>query len=292
MSKYACMLAKKFEDRYLRRMSKIIIDDKKDGVRCLGFVSYSAVKLFSRAMNRMPNFELVFSEELSRLRSKAHYSDFVIDGEIKGSSWSETMIAKGRGGYRERKNIKLFTFDIIPRDLWEEQGRSLPQISRREMLDDLFRKVRLSSVVHLPYTVTTNKEYISKAFESALERGEEGIMIKDADAPYQWKRSPYWLKLKEMITLDLEVREVLRGEGRHRNRMGSLYIAGYDEDGNFVSGNVGTGFSDEEREYFWRHRDSMIGIIVEVHAQSISTNLRDDALSLRMPRFVRIREDK
>jgi DNA ligase-1 len=121
----------------------------------------------------------------------------------------------------------------------------------------------------------------------AVAGGYEGIMIKDPEAPYECKRSAAWIKLKPFIEVSLEVVDVEEGTGRNIGRLGAIVCQGVD-DGKTIRVNVGSGFSDSDRDVYWDSRDSLLGQIVEVRADAITRN-QDGTYSLRFPRFLRFR---
>jgi DNA ligase-1 len=121
----------------------------------------------------------------------------------------------------------------------------------------------------------------------AVAGGYEGIMIKDPDAGYECKRSVAWLKLKPFIEVSLEVTDVEEGTGRNVGRLGAIVCQGVD-DGKTIKVNVGSGFSDSDRDVYWSSRDSLLGQIVEVRADAVTQN-QDGTYSLRFPRFLRFR---
>jgi DNA ligase-1 len=120
-----------------------------------------------------------------------------------------------------------------------------------------------------------------------VTQGYEGIMIKDVDAPYECKRSTSWLKQKPFIEVSLEVTDVEEGTGRNIDKLGALVCSGVD-DGKTIEVNVGSGFSDVNRDEFWLCRDTLPGQVVEVRADAITQN-QDGTYSLRFPRFLRFR---
>jgi DNA ligase-1 len=121
----------------------------------------------------------------------------------------------------------------------------------------------------------------------AVAGGYEGIMIKDPEAGYECKRSVAWLKLKPFIEVSLEVVDVEEGTGRNVGRLGAIVCQGVD-DGKTIRVNVGSGFSDSDRDSYWTSRDSLFGQIVEVRADAVTQN-QDGTYSLRFPRFLRFR---
>jgi DNA ligase-1 len=121
----------------------------------------------------------------------------------------------------------------------------------------------------------------------AVAGGYEGIMIKDPEAQYECKRSVAWLKLKPFIEVSLEVIEVEEGTGRNIGRLGALVCEGVD-DGKSIKVNVGSGFSDNDRDSFWNASSEVVGQIVEVRADAVTQN-QDGSYSLRFPRYLRFR---
>jgi DNA ligase-1 len=124
--------------------------------------------------------------------------------------------------------------------------------------------------------------------EDAVADGFEGIMIKDLDAPYECRRSSFWMKWKPTISVDLTVVGMEEGTGRNAGRLGALICEGIDNERN-ICVNVGSGLSDSDRDVFWASRDSIVGHLVEVQADAVTQN-QDGTYSLRFPRFQRFRD--
>jgi DNA ligase-1 len=90
--------------------------------------------------------------------------------------------------------------------------------------------------------------------------------------------------------VDLVVVGVEEGTGKNQGRLGALVCSGVDH-GKTIEVNVGSGFSDVERDGFWADRDLVVGRTVEVLADAVTQN-QDGSYSLRFPRFLRFRDDK
>jgi DNA ligase 1 len=69
--------------------------------------------------------------------------------------------------------------------------------------------------------------------------------------------------------------------------LGALVCEGTD-DGRDIVVNVGSGFSDNDREAYWTARDEVVSKVVEVRADAITQN-QDGTYSLRFPRFLTFR---
>jgi DNA ligase-1 len=115
----------------------------------------------------------------------------------------------------------------------------------------------------------------------AIAGGYEGIMLKDPLAHYECKRSVAWLKLKPFIEVSLTVVATEEGTGKNVGKMGALVCEGID-DGKTIRVNVGSGFTDTQRDDFWNCRAD--GHVVEVRADAVTQN-QDGTYSLRFPRF-------
>jgi len=130
-------------------------------------------------------------------------------------------------------------------------------------------------------------DVMNRFAQDAVRDGYEGIMIKDVDAPYECRRSSFWMKWKPTITVDLNIVGFEEGTGRNAGRLGAIICEG-DDNGRFIHVNVGSGLSDSDRDEYWSARDSLLGRVVEVQADAVTQN-QDGSYSLRFPRFLRFR---
>ena len=124
---------------------------------------------------------------------------------------------------------------------------------------------------HTPYTRTDpSAEIIREALKTAVSFGYEGLVLRQGDK---------WLKVKPVETYDVKVTGIIEGTGKHKGRMGALMTD---------MGKVGTGFTDADRETFWRTGGGGLPeILIEVECMQLTP-----AGKFRHPRFVRIRYDK
>jgi DNA ligase-1 len=191
----------------------------------------------------------------------------------------------------------LHLFDIVPLDKFQEGKFAVKQRDRTAWLKQWYEDnmTKLPNVTVLDHAVVDldtdqGQKLFSMYNKSAVENGYEGIMIKDLNADYECKRSTAWLKLKPFIEVSLEVVNVEEGTGRNVGRLGAFVCAG-DDDGKRIQVNVGSGFSDSNRDSFWASHvelDNIVGQIIEVRADAVTQN-QDGSYSLRFPRFLRFR---
>jgi DNA ligase-1 len=301
---FSCQLATSCEDRPQMK-GEMRLEPKLDGVRVLMWCAYdksndaTAVVAYSRNGKVFDNFghiESQISNQLKHISKITGYNSFFLDGEVVGKSFNELMrVARKKDGVAATDSV-FHIFDFIPHVNFKE-GHWNDQLHKRlSVLDKMKRFIDKMPSVEYPDHLIVNldtsqgRNQMERYAKDCVNDGYEGIMIKSMEAPYECKRSTFWMKWKPVITVDLQIVQVEQGTGKNSQRMGAFVCEGID-DGKFISVNVGSGVSDEERESYWDNRESLIGRTVEILCDSVSQN-QDSTYSLRFPRFVRFRDDK
>jgi DNA ligase-1 len=293
---FECQLSHDSANHESKVCGKKMIEVKLDGVRVLTVVYPDGrVDQFSRNGKELLNFGHI-KEQFAKVANKLN-SPTVFDGEIMSSSFQDLMKQVHRKENVTAGDAVLHLFDIIPLDKFQEGKFAVKQSGRTAWLKQWYEEHMnlLPNVTVLDHAVVDlDTEHGQKLFsmynKSAVENGYEGIMIKDLNASYECKRSTAWLKLKPFIEVSLEVVNVEEGTGRNVGRLGAFVCAGND-DGKRIKVNVGSGFSDSNRDSFWASHvesDNIVGQIVEVRADAVTQN-QDGSYSLRFPRFLRFR---
>jgi DNA ligase-1 len=308
---FGCQLATNSEGRPEMKGTKRL-EPKLDGVRALFMVIPSddgeiTTICFSRNGKQFDNFghieEQIRDNYTTIVRAcvgvdqgRSLINGFVLDGEVIGNTFQELMRQARRKSDVQADDSVFNIFDIIPLQDFR-RGHWNAQLRKRIALLDNMRPVihNMPNVELLPHIMVdldtaAGKDQLMRYAKDNVNAGFEGIMIKELEAPYQCKRSTDWMKWKPTITVDLEVIGVEEGTGRNLGRLGALVCAGVD-DGKEISVNVGSGFSDGDRDDYWTNRNLVIGRTCEVLCDVITQN-QDGTYSLRFPRFVRFRDDK
>ena len=260
-------------------------------------VTGDVVNLYSRNGKPMDNFPQVVEAIEANRRLFQHGANmggrFVLDGEIVGRSFQELMKQAHRKSDAKTEHMVYHVFDIIPLDDFERGHWNAQQHKRLALLDRARETLTAEDLVQVMpgMDVDLDKaeghDVMRRFAEASVEQGYEGIMIKSLDAPYICKRSDSWMKWKPTITVDLTIVGFEEGTGRNEGRLGAIIYEGVDNERN-IRVNVGTGYSDKDRDEFWAARDRLLGVIGEVQADAVTQN-QDGSYSLRFPRHVRFR---
>ena len=293
---FTCMLAHDSANHEKKLTGEKLLDYKLDGVRVLAIydADTDAVTMYSRNGKQFHNFTHIEKEIVDTLASKFTES-MVLDGEMVSSSFQALMKQVHRKDNVEATDAKFALFDVLTLKEFKQGKSKLGCWDRHQQLQDLLADAKTDSNIFVVDKVEcdfdtdegqkTFKEYNA----TAIEKGFEGIMIKDRNAPYECKRSHYMLKAKPFIEVSLEVVATEEGTGRNEGKLGALICEGTDDE-KFIKVNVGSGLTDDNRDEFWASKEKLIGQIVEVRADAITKNQdADNEWSLRFPRFLRFR---
>lgn len=211
-----------------------LVESKFDGYRVLVRIEGDAVQIFTRNGNDWTRKLRPLAQTVGALGVTRAW----LDGEIvvlDDNGVPNLHRLQNAIDSAQASDIVLFAFDIPY--LGDSDLRDLPLRARRELLQQLLEgresaQLRLSQVID-----ATPDELLS----AACKLGLEGVMVKNADAPYVSGRTESWLKLKCQLRQEFVVLGYTPRTGAARD-IGSLLL-GYYEDGVLHgAGAVGTGW--------------------------------------------------
>ncbi|GIF18889.1 DNA ligase-1 [Actinoplanes tereljensis] len=279
------------------------VDVKLDGIRIQVHRSGDEVAVFSRSLDditgRMP--EVVAAVRALPLR------EAVLDGEAmtlgadgRPRPFQETSSRAATRGATTAALVPYF-FDLLHldgTDLLDEPGRV-----RWAALSDA-----LPAGLLVGRSTVTSEQEAAAAFAAALAAGQEGVVIKALEAPYDvGRRGSAWVKVKPRHTLDLVVLAVEWGHGRRKGWLSNLHLGALDPaTGGFVMlGKTFKGLTDEllrwQTERFQQLRTEDDGWVVRVRPEQVVEIAFDGVqtsprypggVALRFARVLRYREDK
>ena len=295
---FTCQLATDSEKHTAKMTGLKRIEQKLDGVRVLAVITKTTVNLYSRNGKPFDNFPHIV-ESLEDIKNKFARTfqswphGFILDGEIIGESFQALMKQAQRKTDVQTDGMIYSVFDWLPLADFErgfsnaQQQKRLDRLEEYRAVFDSTDCVRLMDGIEVNLDTAEGHDVMRRYAEDSVAAGFEGIMIKDLDAPYECRRSTFWMKWKPTITVDLNIVGFEEGTGRNAGRLGAIICEGVDNDRR-INVNVGSGLSDANRDEYWSARDQLLGDVVEVEADAVTQN-QDGTYSLRFPRFVRFR---
>ncbi|MCW2849066.1 MAG: ATP-dependent ligase [Marmoricola sp.] len=277
------------------------VDTKLDGIRIQVHKHADEVLVFTRSLEeiggRLP--------EVVEATRALPATDLILDGEALSldetgrprpfqDTASTTATRSGATG------IQPFFFDLLL-----HEGDSLIEAPTSERLD------RLDSVVpeslRVRRLVTDSPEEAQSFFGRAVAEGQEGVIIKRLDAPYDaGRRGSAWVKVKPRHTLDLVVLAVEWGSGRRQGWLSNIHLGALGPDGTPVMlGKTFKGMTDEmlawQTERFLALETSREGHVVHLRPEQVVEIAFDGVqrstrypggVALRFARVLRYRDDK
>ena len=265
------------------------LSQKLNGNRCV-FVNG---KMMSRQGKEFTGLDHILSDI-----QKVVDNGIVLDGELVGKNeeglsdsanfQKSTGIANSKDA--DKTSLKYVIFDTLRLEEFQNGKSEYTYKIRRQLLlklKETIAKHNLKNieVVQMFYEGTDQTE-IDKWLDYCEEHDYEGCMI-NLDSPYECKRVKSLQKAKMFKDIDLRCISVNEAiTGKYKGTLGS--IACKYKNGTV---DVGSGFSDEQRNYYFNNPNEIVGKIVTVKYKEATTN-KNGGESLQFPVFVTVRFDK
>jgi bifunctional non-homologous end joining protein LigD len=221
---------------------------KWDGVRAICQSEPGRMRLYSRnLLDITPRYP-----ELGRLNRALSHHRAVLDGEVVAldaegrpsfGALQRRMHVTGESTVRRLARDTPVTYVVF--DLLWLDGHSLMDLPYEE------RRARLAELDlgdgerwRVPDYVVGRGAQLLAATE---QQGLEGVIAKRLDSVYEpGRRSPSWVKVKNLYRQEVVVGGWVPGDGRRRDRIGALLAGVWDNGELRHIGRVGTGFTEKE----------------------------------------------
>jgi DNA ligase-1 len=215
----------------------------------------------------------------SRLGNLFHAPDWFVQGlpdtPLDGELWLGRKKFQRTVGIVRRqdksdhwKEIRYVVFDAPKLEKGFEQ--------RLELVREIVETNKPAYALAHEHERCKGLDHLRKELARLEALGGEGLMMRKAGSRYESGRSATLLKVKSFFDAEARVLKHLEGAGRHKGRLGALFVE--MADGTTFS--VGTGFSDAERE-----NPPPVGSLITYRYQELS-----EAGVPRFPSYVAVRE--
>lgn len=268
-------LANKFDPKYLEKYKddKWFISRKYDGVRIIAKVNLKneTIKYFSRIgkENKLLDF-LTKSIDFKTLKKniKTDYTEFILDGEIiymdKNEENFKKIMEVIKNPERDQSNLRYIIFDFLTVQEFEKAKGKVLLSDRMDKVNKYFGTK--NGMFYPIKQVLYNSENLNMMNEKVKKYNWEGLMLR-RNIGYEGKRSNNLLKVKKFEDAEFKVIKILETEIRVINKitnkeekiktLGSVVI-------DFNDVKVGSGFSEEQRKYYYEHPEELIGKTITV----------------------------
>lgn len=254
--------------------SEVAVSLKLDGIRCSWLIKDGKAIAKTRqnkiiqGMNELTKaIEEVFGEQ-----------DLFVDGELLATNEeglsSEDLFKKTSAIVNSKglkKDLTFVAFDIVSLEDYNNKSNNTPFLERREQLE-CYVGLKNELVKLAPmYFITDSIDRIYEKLDEVVKDNCEGLMLNKINGFYEFKRTKQLLKVKKFNEGDVLVTDILEGEGRLEGTLGKIEVQ-FRYKGDVYTNNIGSGFSDEEREYYWEHKEELIGKVVTIKYFEITKN--------------------
>lgn len=288
---FPCMLAQ--ANKYLDRIKfPAIAQTKMDGMRANILIEKNNITVYSRNGKEIQTF--------GRFDGLTDLKNIVLDGELLVVDKNKPLDRKTGNGIinkaiisdkrkttvleSETEMFKIILWDVIDLDAWKTGYYSEPYIERLDRLKSM-KKDNRYGLVNSQTVEDINSAF--KLFKNLLKEGQEGLILKNMNMPWEDKRSYDMVKMKEVKEIDLLVVDWVPGTGKYEGMLGALKCR--NKDGT-IEVNVGSGFLDNDRRELTPK--NTIGKICAVKYNDLIVDKTRKSKSLFLPIFQEIRQDK
>ena len=279
------MLANKFKGEL---KEPVQVSLKLDGIRCSALID-DDIKFLSRQGK-----EITGLNQIKSALENMNLKGYMLDGELIRINHDNlpseenfkltTSIVSSKE--EDKQGLEYVIFDIVPLEDYKKRECKLIFAKRKKMIKDLIKENDFVRMVPV-YANTNSTEQISEILHEVEQQGQEGLMLNTLTGLYSFgKRSNDLLKVKTFNTCDIFCTGVEEGTGKYAGTLGAILC---DYKGYKLK--VGSGLTEEQRQYFWDHPSKIINKIVEIKYFEESSD-KDGNLSLRFPVFIQVRDDK
>ena len=292
---YPCMLCSAFDEKLVKKIKfPAIVQKKEDGMRFNAIVKNGAVEFRSRngkEIQLLGNLEQEFL-------TMAAGNNVVFDGELLVANEDGTIADRQTGnGILNKANKGTITPDLakmVRAQIWDmiDYDKFLAGVDNTPYIDRWNKLLACSNtsdgkIGYVETIIVASIEAAEKQFQSYLEDGFEGIILKDASAIWEDKRSKKQVKFKGEEEADLLVVGVYEGEpgSKYEGMIGGISVQSRE---GILKVNVGSGFNDEQRK---QDPALLMNKIVSVKYNMRIKNKQGEE-SLFLPIFIEVREDK
>jgi DNA ligase-1 len=286
---FSVALADKYEPKLVDWKDGWYVSRKIDGVRCVGIVDGSGNTTFYSRTGKMFDTLDIVGGGIKAL----NITNVVFDGELclvddEGNEDFQGVMKELKKKDHTIQNPSFKIFDMISHDeFYSKKGQSSkPYSIRYNNFREVMKHNTCACLSVLGQELIKDDDHFQEWVKKGTDYGWEGVMLR-ADEAYKGKRSKDLLKVKKFFDNEYEVidtemgpfRYVLDGKEHEETMLSCITIEHKKH-----KVRVGSGFSIEQRQEFYKNPKKILGKIITVQYFEETKN-QDGGISLRFPTF-------
>jgi DNA ligase 1 len=286
---FSVALADKYIPKIVDWKDGWYVSRKIDGARCIAIVDDNGNTTFYSRTGKIFDTLSVVGDGIKALG----LTNVVLDGELclvdeNGNEDFQGVMKELRKKDHTIPNPSYKIFDMITHDeFYSQRGeKNRPFSIRLKNLTEIMKKNECPCLTLLEQSLIKDENHFQEFVKESTQNGWEGLMLR-SDAPYKGKRSKDLLKYKSFFDDEYEVLDTEMGPFRYvkdgaeceETMLSCVTIKhkGYDV-------RVGSGFSIEQRQDFYKNPKKILGKIILVQYFEETENEKG-GISLRFPTF-------
>ncbi|MBS1266430.1 MAG: DNA ligase [Candidatus Woesearchaeota archaeon] len=294
------------------------IEYKYDGFR-MQIHKKEKIKIFTRRLENVTN---QFPHIVEYVKKNVKGKNFIIEGEAVGFDPDtkdyqpfQKISQRIRRKYNIKKTAEEFPVELNLFDVIYYNGEQMLEVDfekRRKLLEKITNQVD-KKIVLSKKIITSDTKKVEKFYGQALKDEQEGVMMKNLNAPYKpGSRVGYMVKLKPtMESLDLVIVGAEWGKGKRSGWLTSYTLSCVGEDEQLLTiGKSSTGLKEKSSEGLSfeqitnmlkpliiseKNRSVKVKpeIIIEINYQEIQKSpTYNSGYALRFPSISKLRDDR
>jgi DNA ligase 1 len=293
---FSVALADKYQPKIVDWKDGWYVSRKIDGARCIAIVDSNGNTTFYSRTGKEFNTLAVVANGIKGIG----ISNVVLDGELclvddNGNEDFQGVMKQLKKKDHTISNPSFKIFDMITHDeFYSKKGEeNRPYSIRLANLKELMKDNDCPCLSVLEQEKVADDIRFKECCEYAVANSWEGLMLR-ADNPYKGKRSKDLLKYKHFQDAEYEIiatkygpfRYIKDGKEHEEVMMSNVSII---HKNHIVD--VGSGFTIDQRKYFYKHPEEIIGKTATIQYFEETFN-QEGGISLRFPTFKILHGDK
>ncbi len=288
--KIGCMLGRRLDTLRLDQLTwPYIVTEKLDGIRRILVKENGACTMYSRAGHQDEGLVDIMSEARHLPDNAVYDGELLAIGAFNDSIEERQATASIANTKGIKKGLTYNIFDMIPLNEFRA-GASYDDARRRKtalgafFMDESIQHIeaekwpmliqacgahqQFSFIKYVPILgLARNMSEVDEIVTGLWAQHKEGVMLNSVGGKYVLNRTRELIKIKHTEEKVLRIIDIIEGTGKFEGCMGSVIV---DYKGSSVG--VGSGFTDEQRQYVWENQSKIIGMDIEVDTFGESTN--------------------